>query len=180
MNTLSSLNRRGFIATAAVAAASAPAILRGADLTREPVRIGHIGTGTRGWDLIKYTGAIPEARVVAICDVYAPHVKRAVEACGNPAAGTYANHHDLLADPSVEAVVIATPDHWHEQMVLDAIAAGKAVYCEKALTTTVASAKRMRAAVKRSGTVFQLGHQGRNCRRPPKRAGSFARAGSDR
>jgi predicted dehydrogenase len=62
---------------------------------------------------------------------------------------TYGNYHDLLADKSVEAVVIATPDHWHERMVLDAVAAGKAVYCEKGLTMSVDSAKRMRAAVKR-------------------------------
>ena len=74
---------------------------------------------------------------------------------------TYGNYHDLLADKSVEAVVIATPDHWHERMVLDAVAAGKAVYCEKGLTMSVDSAKRMRAAVKKANAVFQLGHQGR-------------------
>lgn len=162
MNPNTPVTRRDFVATAAVAAAAAPAILRGSvDLTKEPVRIGHIGTGTRGTGLIRYTGAIPEAKVVAISDVYAPHAKRAHEACGNPEARLYPNYHDLLADRNVEAVIIATPDHWHEQMVLDAIAAGKAVYCEKGLTLSMASAKRMRTAVKKSGTVFQLGHQGR-------------------
>jgi predicted dehydrogenase len=161
MNAQSSLTRRDFLAIGAVAAATAPVILRGADLTKEPVRLGHIGVGTRGWDLIKFTGAIPEARVVAVCDVYAPHVTRAMEACGNPDAKRYTDYHDLLADPKVEAVVIATPDHWHERMALDALAAGKAIYCEKGLTISVASAKRMRAAVKKSGAVFQLGHQGR-------------------
>ena len=55
-----SLTRRDFL-TIGAAAVAAPAILRGADLAREPVRLGHIGTGTRGWDLIRYTGAIPEA-----------------------------------------------------------------------------------------------------------------------
>ena len=161
MNTDTSLSRRDFLAIGATAAVAAPAILRGADLTKEPVRLGHIGLGTRGWDLIRYTGAIPEAKVVALCDVYETHLKRGLEACGNPEARQYPDYHDLLADPKVEAVVIATPDHWHEKMVLDAVAAGKAIYCEKGLTTTVAAAKRMRAAVKKANTIFQLGHQGR-------------------
>ncbi len=155
------LTRRGFLAAGTAAAVSAPAILRGADLTKEPVRLGHIGLGTRGWDLIRYTGGVPEAKVVALCDVYQPHVKRAQEASGNPAAKVYQDYRDLLADPQVEAVVIATPDHWHERMVLDAVAAKKAIYCEKGLTTSIAAAKRMRAAVKKADTVFQLGHQGR-------------------
>ncbi len=160
MTNIHTITRRDFVALGATAAV-APAILRGADLAREPVRIAHIGLGTRGWDLIRYTGAVPEAKVVAVCDVYAPHLKRGFEASGNPEAKQYHDYHDVLADRSVEAVVIATPDHWHERMVLDAVAAGKAIYCEKGLTMSVASAKRMRAAVKKAGTVFQLGHQGR-------------------
>lgn len=158
-----SLTRRSFLTLGATATAvvAAPAILRGADLVKEPVRLGHIGLGTRGWDLVKYTGAIPEAKVVALCDVYAPHLKRGLDACGNPDARTYRDYRELLADPKVEAVVIATPDHWHEKMVLDAVAAGKAIYCEKGLTTSIAAAKRMRAAVRKASTVFQLGHQGR-------------------
>lgn len=160
MNTPSPLSRRDFL-TIGAAAIAAPAILRGADLTKEPVRLGHIGLGTRGWDLIRYTGAIPEAKVVAVCDVYDGHLARGFDACGNPDAKRYKDYHDLLADPKVEAVVIATPDHWHEKMVLDAVAAGKAIYCEKGLTISVDAAKRMRAAVKKANTVFQLGHQGR-------------------
>ena len=163
MNPDPSLTRRTFLSlgATATAAVAAPALLRGADLTKEPVRLAHIGLGTRGWDLVRYTGAIPEAKVVALCDVYAPHLKRGLDACGNPDARTYRNYRELLADPKVEAVVIATPDHWHEKMVLDAVAAGKAIYCEKGLTTSIAAAKRMRAAVKKASTVFQLGHQGR-------------------
>lgn len=156
-----SITRRDFLAVGATVAVAAPAILRGANLSAEPVRLGHIGLGTRGLDLVRYTGAIPEAKVVALCDVYGPHVKRSLEVCGNPEAKEYKNYHDLLSDPNVEAVVIATPDHWHEQMVLDAVSAGKAIYCEKGLTTSITAAKRMRAEVKRTNTVFQLGHQGR-------------------
>lgn len=156
--------RRRFLRTtgaAAAAIAAAPTVLRGAKVKDAPVRVGHIGTGTRGWSLIRGAGASESAKVMAVCDVYKPHVERGVKAARNDDVKTYGDYRDLLADESIEAVVIATPDHWHEQMVLDAVAAGKAVYCEKGLTMSVDSAKRMRAAVRKANAVFQLGHQGR-------------------
>lgn len=155
-----SVSRRTVLA-AGLATLAAPAVMRGAEPTSDPVRVGHIGAGVRGWDLIKYTGAIKDAKVVAVCDVYDPHLERGLEAAENPDAKRYRDYHDLIADPAVEAVIIAAPDHWHEQMVVDASNAGKAVYCEKGWSLTVASAKRMREVVRRNGTVFQLGHQGR-------------------
>ncbi|MBM3854260.1 MAG: twin-arginine translocation signal domain-containing protein, partial [Verrucomicrobia bacterium] len=118
MNTDASLTRRDFLALGAATTVAAPALLRGASPTSEPVRLGHIGLGTRGWDLIRYTGAIPDAKVVALCDVYGPHLKRGLEHSGNPEAKLHTDYRELLADPKVEAVVIATPDHWHEKMVL--------------------------------------------------------------
>jgi predicted dehydrogenase len=154
------ITRRTMLAASA-ALIAAPAIVRGVEPTADPVRVGHIGTGTRGWDLIRYTGGTRAAKVVAVCDVYGPHLQRGVEAGGNPDAKRYHDYHDLLADPQVEAVIIATPDHWHEQMVIDASNAGKAVYCEKGFTNSIASAKRMRDIIKKNNTVFQLGHQGR-------------------
>jgi predicted dehydrogenase len=125
------------------------------------VRIGHIGLGVQGGSLARYTGAHPEISIVAVCDVYQPHVQKGVAASNNPEARTYLDYRDLLADPKVEAVVIATPDHWHERMLLDAVEAGKDVYCEKGWTVSVEAAKRMRAAVRKQGRVMQLGHQGR-------------------
>mgnify|MGYP000963263687 FL=1 len=154
------ISRRTMLAAGA-AALGAPAILAGAAPTSDPVRVGHIGAGTRGWDLIKYNGSVETAKVVAVCDVYKPHLERGIEACGNPDAKRYSNYKDLLADPKVEAVVIAAPDHWHEQMTIDACNAGKAVYCEKGMAISVDSAKRMREAIKKTKTVFQLGHQDR-------------------
>jgi len=143
------------------AAVAGPSIVTGADPVSDPVRVGHIGLGTRGWDLIRYTGPADNAKVVAVCDVYKPHLERGFAAANNPDAVRYHDYKDLLADPNVEAVVIATPDHWHEQMVIDASNAGKSIYCEKGLTVSVESAKKMRAVVKKNNTVFQLGHQGR-------------------
>jgi predicted dehydrogenase len=164
MNSDNETNRRTFLKATAFGASAliaSPAVLRGASPTADPVRVGHIGTGTRGWDLIKYTGATESAKVVAVCDVYKPHLERGVKAANNADLKRYLDYRDLLADPKVEAVVIATPDHWHEQMLVDACNAGKAVYCEKGWTMSVAAAKRMREAVRRNKTIMQLGHQGR-------------------
>jgi hypothetical protein len=168
MNHSDILSRRTFIRKSGQGAAAlvagtiaAPSILRGAEPAADPVRIGHIGLGTRGGSLVRRTGSGKDCHVVAVCDVYKPHVKKGVEMSNNPEVRTYGDYKELLADPKVEAVVIATPDHWHEQMLLDAVAAGKDVYCEKGWTTSIAAAKRMRAAVKKAGAVMQLGHQGR-------------------
>ena len=168
MNSSPSFTRRDFIltsgrtATAVVASTlAAPTILRGAALADAPVRLGHIGIGTRGGDVLRTAASNPGCKVVAVCDVYQTHLRKGAGMSNNPDVKSYADYHDLLSDPQVEAVVIATPDHWHEQMLLDALAAGKDVYCEKGWTTSVAAAKRMRDAVKKSGKVMQLGHQGR-------------------
>jgi predicted dehydrogenase len=173
MNPSSSLTRRDFIATSGRAAAAvvsttlaAPSILRGATLEGNPVRLGHIGIGTRGGDVLRTAASNPGCRVVAVCDVYQTHLRKGAGLSNNPDVKSYTDYHDLLSDPKVEAVVIATPDHWHEQMLIDALASGKDVYCEKGWTTSVAAAKRMRDAVKRSGKVMQLGHQGRQLAAP--------------
>lgn len=143
------------------AAGLAPNILRGADPLADPVRIGHIGLGVRGGNLVSYTGVHPDITVAAVCDVYKPHLQKGVQRSQNPDVKTYHDYRDLLADPAIEAVVIATPDHWHEKMLIDAVEAGKGVYCEKGWTVSVEAAKRMRTAVRKHGTTMQLGHQGR-------------------
>jgi len=99
--------------------------------------------------------------VTAISDVYGPHRQKGLERCLNPQAKAYVDYRELLADKNVDAVVIATPDHRHCQMVLDAVKAGKDIYCEKGFSRTLTEAKLMRDALKRSKVVFQLGHQAR-------------------
>jgi predicted dehydrogenase len=162
------VSRREFIQTsgktaAAVAAGTiaAPSVLRGAEPTSDPVRVAQIGLGTRGGNLIRAAGSNKGCKVVAVCDVYKPHLQKGVERSNNPDVKTYLDYKELLNDPQVEAVIIATPDHWHEQMLLGAVAAGKDVYCEKGWTISIAAAKRMRKAVKDAKAVMQLGHQGR-------------------
>lgn len=167
MNRHPFVNRRQFLQTTAktatlvaTASATAPAILS-AESPAKTIGVGCIGLGTRGGDLINAVVAVPNVKVVAVCDVYGPHRQKGVERSRNPQVKTYVDYRDLLADPNVEAVVIATPDHWHCQIVLDAVKAGKDIYCEKGFTRTLAEAKRMRDALKTSKVVFQLGHQAR-------------------
>lgn len=167
MNRRMNLNRRQFLrttgetaATLAAASAWAPVILS-AESPAKTIGIGCIGLGTRGGDLINAVVNCDDVKVVAVCDVYGPHRQKGIERSRNPAVKTYVDYRELLAAPNVDAVVIGTPDHWHCQMVLDAAKAGKDIYCEKGFSRTLGEAKLMRDALKKSGVVFQLGHQAR-------------------
>lgn len=157
------VQRGGMAAAATFASTTAPAILHGKKEASpsDPVRVAQIGVGTRGMNLIRVVGSKPSCKVLAICDVYKPHLERGIPLCGNPDVQIFSDYRKMLNDPKIEAVIIATPDHWHEKMLLDCIAAGKDVYCEKGWTTSIGAAKRMRAAVKKARAVMQLGHQGR-------------------
>jgi predicted dehydrogenase len=150
MNTHSILNRRQFLrttgqaaATLAAASSFAPAVLAG-EASAKTIGVGCIGLGTRGGDLINAVVSVPGVKVVAVSDVYGPHRQKGVERSRNPDVKAYVDYRDLLADPKVEAVVIATPDHWHCRMVLDAVKAGKDIYCEKGFSRVLAEAKQMR------------------------------------
>jgi len=167
MNKNMLINRRQFLKSSGHGAAAlvavpafAPAILP-AQAPGKTIGVGCIGIGTRGGDLLDAVVHAPNVKVTAICDVYGPHRQKGLERCGNPDAKVYVDYRELLADKNVDAVVIATPDHWHCQMVVDAAKAGKDIYCEKGFARTLAEAKIMREALKKSGVVFQLGHQAR-------------------
>ncbi len=109
--------------------------------------------------------------ITAACDVFDVRADRAIAASqaevrsgGGPALGPatrYRRYTEMLESPDVDAVIIATPDHWHSRMTIDAAAMGKHVYCEKCLTRTEDEAHAVYDAVKNSDIVFQLGHQNR-------------------
>jgi predicted dehydrogenase len=110
--------------------------------------------------------------LTGVCDVFDVRAERGLAASKNeirpggasgplPGAKRYRHYQDLLASPDIDAVIIGTPDHWHAQMVIDAVNAGKHVYCEKCMTRTEEETHQMADAVKKSGMVFQLGHQNR-------------------
>lgn len=163
-------NRRQFMQRAASVAAAATVATGAtrkavgkATSANERLGVGVIGTGGRGgshlkvWDWLKENGG--EIDIVAVCDVYRPRMERAAEGRG---AKGYMDHRELLADPNVDVVSIATPDHHHGYQTIDAVKAGKHVYCEKPVThwRQFDLTKQLVAEVKKSGCTFQLGTQG--------------------
>ncbi len=111
-------------------------------------------------------------KITGVCDIFEVYAKDAALAGANRkkegANGQfddlptiYKNYKDLLAADDIDAVIIATPDHWHGTMVIDAVKAGKHVYAEKPLSWTVPETYEIVEAVKNSPVIFQLGHQGR-------------------
>jgi len=129
----------------------------------ERVGIGLIGAGGRGSYLANLAARLKDGGenidIVAVCDVYRPRMERAAEQFG---AKRYMDHRELLADPDVDVVTIATPDHLHGYQAIDAVNAGKDVYCEKPVThwRQFDLIKRLAAVVEKSDRVFQLGTQG--------------------
>jgi len=111
-------------------------------------------------------------KITAVCDIFDKNAEKAIRAGANihrtgkgskmgDAPKRYATYKELLASPDVDAVIIATPDHWHVPVALEAARNGKHVYCEKPLSWSIAETYEIRKTVKESGIVFQLGHQGR-------------------
>lgn len=155
------LSRREFLGATAVATVAGFPSVVSARSPNSVIGVGCIGLGTRGGDLINGVVHCDGVKVVAVCDVYAPHRQKGIERSRNPDVKAYVDYRELLADRNVDAVIIGTPDHWHCRMVLDAAKAGKDIYCEKGFAKTLREAKLMRAAVKKHNVVFQLGHQAR-------------------
>jgi predicted dehydrogenase len=160
------LTRRQFIHRAGATAASitfAQSAVGKENSPNERIGVGFIGCGGRSnahiktVDYLKGRGANVE--IVAACDAYRPRMQKVVE--GYKAKG-YSDYRELLADPNVDVVCIATPDHQHGYQAIDAVRAGKDVYCEKPVThwRQFELTKRLAAEVKKSGRVFQLGTQG--------------------
>src|SRR5690348_17990709 len=120
-------NRRIFLMAGSgmMAASAAPS---------DQIRLGVIGSGGRGTFVMTVFQKDPSLQVGAICDVYEPNLERALSTASKTAGAhpkAYRNYKELLADRTIQAVLIATPEHWHAQMVLDALAAGKDVYVER-------------------------------------------------
>ncbi|MBN1273716.1 MAG: Gfo/Idh/MocA family oxidoreductase [Candidatus Aminicenantes bacterium] len=106
--------------------------------------------------------------LAGVCDVFDVRAERGLAASRNetrpgakglPEARRYHRYQDMLASDEIDAVIIATPDHWHAQMTIDAVNAGKHVYCEKCITRTEEEVHRVVETVKNSNITFQLGHQ---------------------
>lgn len=123
-----------------------------------PVNIGFIGTGTQGQTLLQRLVRIPGVRVVAVCDVYPFHLQRGVRMAG-PHAMSYRDYRRVLDRKDIDAVIIATPLYLHAQMTIDALQAGKHVFCEKTMAYSVEEARRMVQVSRETGKHLQIGHQ---------------------
>jgi predicted dehydrogenase len=151
----------GTVATAAAARLHATAQSAGAaGAASDRVRIGFAGMGARAQELV---GAIAAsgagAEVVALCDAYRGRAERGRARTGGTAA-IVDDYRRLLDDKTIDAVFIATPDHWHARMALDALSAGKDVYIEKPMTYTVEEGLEIIAAADRHKRIFEVGSQG--------------------
>ncbi|HWQ36267.1 MAG TPA: Gfo/Idh/MocA family oxidoreductase [Blastocatellia bacterium] len=161
-----SKTRREFITDSARGAAAAGAVLTAAQFNKvlganDRIRLGVIGTGNRGQDVMGFFLKEPDAEVVAVCDVYEKAMNEAREKTEGRAK-TYGDYRELLAAKDVDAVLIATPDHWHAQMAVDACRAGKDVYVEKPLTWAWQEGHKIIEAVRDNKRVLQVGLQQRS------------------
>jgi predicted dehydrogenase len=158
------LNRRDFLKAAAIAAG--PAVISGR-AANEKINIGWIGVGTRGYASLDWmhTAAPSDVQITAICDTYEGYIARAkdrMKTIWGTTPKAYKDYNDLLADKSIDAVYIMTPEHLHHEMALAAIKAGKHVYTEKPLAHTIEEGWDIVRAAEKSDKVVQVGTQNRS------------------
>jgi predicted dehydrogenase len=170
-------NRRAFLRRVA-GAVVAPQVISTAALgggarppASERIATGFVGLGWKGFEgcwgsLMQAFIAYPECQVVAVCDVDRRYCQRAKalvdETYGNQDCASYHDFRELVTRPDIDAVVIATPDHWHAVQTIWACRHGKDVYCEKPLALTIREARAMVEAARRYGRVVQTGSQSRS------------------
>jgi predicted dehydrogenase len=150
------LDRRSFIIAGGMTALASTRVL-GANDT---LRVGIIGAGGRMGDLLSAADKVGNYQIVAVSDVYGPR-RDAVKQRSNGTATTHVNYHEVL-DQQLDAVLIASPDHWHVRMAVDAVAAGKDVYVEKPVTHTLEEGATLAHAVRSSKQILQCGMQQRS------------------
>ena len=137
-----------------------PGATAAAHAAGDRIRAGIIGAGGRGQYHIAQFKEVG-AEVAAVCDVYEPNLQAGLKAAST-GAKAYTNYKKLLEDKSIDAVLIATPDHWHAQMTIDAVEAGKDVYVEKPMVHKIEEGFRVIEAVRRTKRVVQVGMQRRS------------------
>jgi predicted dehydrogenase len=169
------MNRRKFLkrGAAAVGAVSLPWIVPstvfgkgGGVVPSERIVMGCIGLGGQGlYDMRAFMGK-DASQVVAVCDVDKSHLAKASKLVsdkyGNKDCAEYGDFREVLSRKDIDAVLIATPDHWHGLITVAAAKAGKDIYCEKPLTNTIKQGRAVVDAVKRYGRVLQTGTQRRS------------------
>ncbi len=153
------MGRRAFMAGAAAITAASYGRVLGAN---ETIRLGLIGAGDRGRYDMNLFLANPEVQVVALCDVYPANIERARQRV--PEAKGFGDHRKLIELKNLDAVLIATPDHWHAACAIDALNAGKDVYVEKPLTLKIEEGPDIVKAARVNERVCQVGMQQRSAK----------------
>lgn len=160
------LSRRKFVLTGAAALSGVAAFgyshLPYSGVTTysktDTLRVGLIGTGSRGSGIAHTLKGLPGLSLAACCDIVPEHLQKGLSLSAKGAKG-YADYRKMLEDKSIDAVIIATPLYLHYPMALDAIAAGKHVYMEKTMTYDIEQALNLVKKVKEADLAFQVGHQ---------------------
>jgi predicted dehydrogenase len=166
------LTRRDFMrvgtGAAALGAANAsfltPTFLAATPRTAAPsdrVRFASIGTGVRGCEIMRAALACPNVEIVAVCDLYDGRLIAGQETAEKQLPTTK-DYRAILDRKDVDAVIVGTADHWHRQIVVDACAAGKDVYCEKPMSHTVDDGFAMVEAMQKHERIVQVGSQARS------------------
>jgi predicted dehydrogenase len=158
------LTRREFVESVGKGAVAAGALLtvgpwlsaRAQGPASDRLRLGMIGFGVRGRQLFPGISRVPGTEVVAVADLYDGHLQRARE-LGGDKLETTREYRRLLDRKDIDAVVVATPDHWHVPIMLEAASAGKDIYAEKPLTHDWEDGAKLLAKLKETGCVVQVG-----------------------
>jgi predicted dehydrogenase len=155
------MNRREFIQRSSLAAAAATMVPKAFSQSAagDRVTVGVLGSGARAQGLMAATLELPGVEVVAVCDAYKGRAERA-QSITDGKAQIYDDYRKILEAQDVDAVFIGSPDHWHRQMSLDALSAGKDVYIEKPMTFAIDEGLEILAATKASSKIYQVGSQG--------------------
>ncbi|MCA8999102.1 MAG: Gfo/Idh/MocA family oxidoreductase [Planctomycetaceae bacterium] len=167
-----SVNRRHFLKTSSVAAGAASVLSTTSALkaagSNGKIRIGFIGPGGRGFGahvktLAKLKNEGANIELVAVAEVYSEQrdmVADYIKSENGNEPAKYVDYREMIEKEDLDAVSIATPDHWHHKQIVDCLAAGLHVYCEKPMTKHVTEALDVVKAWKKSGKVMQVGVQG--------------------
>ncbi|HUO28501.1 MAG TPA: Gfo/Idh/MocA family oxidoreductase [Bryobacteraceae bacterium] len=150
------ITRRSLLQAGALLAAAAPAAR---PAPNDRIEVGIIGAGARGQELMDSLQQHPQAEIVGIVDGYQGRRERALSRTKGRAK-IYATHQELLAEKSIDAVVIAIPDHLHKTAIVECLAARKDVYCEKPMTYRSSEGLEIIAAARRNERMMQVGSQG--------------------
>ncbi len=128
-------------------------------MANDKIRVGVIGSGIIGFYNMVSALSVNGTEIAAVCDLYDGRLTRVKEVHGKDIVTTK-DYHEILSRPDIDVVLIATPDHWHDRITVDALKAGKPVYCEKPMVQEVSEGHKVIAAEKQYKGKLQIGSQG--------------------